>query len=573
MADLDRELVERVARWCAEAGRTAGAAEIRAALERLGWDELLAARALLADPPPARPLGPYALADLARGAPPDLAAEREQSGRYPRGPAPTPAEQAAAATPPEAARPLPAKKGARRPKRATVVVRKPAPPPAPPPPAPGLPLLDELLLPHGRAELELLLRKHGAVRPRILAALTASHRRADGAPLSDADLDALLTHHGQARAFQRRERDALLHALRAAGGVRARTAAALGYAPEALPEVLARAGATAEAEKLRETKRRELRTRGATLSDKVRMVVADPEKLEDLGLLAEFEADLKARLPAHLAALARGGEPLTLALASSVSMPVGPVHDLATRLGLSLGGAGGRSALPGSRPLAPAVRGGPGERPSRGDRPPRADRPGGARPFAPRPGGSRPSGDRPAGRPPIGDRPPRGDRPGGGKSFGARPPRGDRPGGGKPFVDRPPRGDRPGGGKPFGDRPPRAGRPAGGPPSGDRPPRRDRPAGDRPALSRPAAPGARTARPAAPRSAPPSGGRPFGRPPDRAGGGSRPPAAGRPSGAARPAGPGAAGRGRPPPRGPGSGARPAGRGPRPGGRGPARPRS
>ncbi len=39
-------------------------------------------RALLADPPPARPLGPAALADLARGAPPDVAAEREREGRY-----------------------------------------------------------------------------------------------------------------------------------------------------------------------------------------------------------------------------------------------------------------------------------------------------------------------------------------------------------------------------------------------------------------------------------------------------------------------------------------------------------
>lgn len=545
MADLDRELVERVARWCAEAGRTAGAAEIRAALEGLGWDELLAARALLADPPPTRPLGPYALADLARGVPTDLASEREAAGRYPRGPAPSAAEVAAAEAP--AATPLPARKGPRKPRRATVVVRKPAPPPAPPPPAPGLPLLDELLLPLGRTALEALLRKHGAGRPRLLAALAESHRRPDGAPIGEADLDRLLTHHGQARAFLRRERDALLHALRAAGGVRARAAAALGYPPEALDGALARTGAAAEAEKLRDAKRRELRARGATLSEKVRLVVADPEKLQDLGLLADFEADLKARLPEHLKALERGGEPLALALAGSLSMPVAPVHDLATRLGLSLGGAGGRGTLPGSRPLPSADRGGTGQRPPRGVRPPRPERPGGARTGPGRPPGDRAGGgNRPSAPRPGGPRPPAG------RPFGARP-AGDRPGGGGPGDRRgasrtsPPRSV---GSRPAGDRP-------GVPPS-----RGPGPGGDRPFSGRPSSPAGR-----------PSASRPL-----TAG---RPSAAGRPSTGARPAGggrpfsptgPGATGRGRPPPRGPrtGAGSRPAGRGPRPGGRGPVR---
>src|SRR5512140_500815 len=82
MAEIDDETVERVRRWCAEAGRQAPTAEIRAALAPLTWDEMLHAMALLADPPPARPLGPAALADLARGAPPDVAAERERGGRY-----------------------------------------------------------------------------------------------------------------------------------------------------------------------------------------------------------------------------------------------------------------------------------------------------------------------------------------------------------------------------------------------------------------------------------------------------------------------------------------------------------
>src|SRR5512142_1939883 len=82
MPDLDPELLDRAVHWCAEAGRHVGAADVRRALAPLGWDELLAVRALLADPPPVRPLGPHALADLARGAPPDVAAEREREGRY-----------------------------------------------------------------------------------------------------------------------------------------------------------------------------------------------------------------------------------------------------------------------------------------------------------------------------------------------------------------------------------------------------------------------------------------------------------------------------------------------------------
>jgi hypothetical protein len=82
MAEIDDELVARAIGWCAEAGRHATADGVRAALARLSWAQILAARALLADPPPARPLGPEALADLARGAPPDLAAERERQGRY-----------------------------------------------------------------------------------------------------------------------------------------------------------------------------------------------------------------------------------------------------------------------------------------------------------------------------------------------------------------------------------------------------------------------------------------------------------------------------------------------------------
>src|SRR5512138_1993859 len=169
MAEIDAETIERVARWCAEAGRQASAAEIRRALAPLSWDELLLARALLADPPPARPLGPSALADIARGAPPDVAAERERGGRYVRedeAPGSDAAPASAAPRPPRRTAP---RRGGRE-DRPTLVIRSardraPAASAAPPP----LPPVDELRRPEGRPLLERLFRRVGARRAALAA--------------------------------------------------------------------------------------------------------------------------------------------------------------------------------------------------------------------------------------------------------------------------------------------------------------------------------------------------------------------------------------------------------------------
>jgi hypothetical protein len=357
MADLDLETVERVARWCAEAGRQCAPAEIRAALGSLTWDELLAMRALLADPPPDRPLGPYALADLARGLPADAAAEREREQRYPRPdslPAAPTADAAAAPAPPRPARGAAGRKDAGKGRARAVLVRKAsALRPSPPPPPPPRPLLDELHLPAGRNELEQLFRKHGGRRPHLLAAIAASHRRADGAPVDDADLDRLLEHHGLSRGFQRRERDELRHALRAAGGVLTRTAAAVGFTLEGLGAALARLDLEGEAEALREARRNELRGR-ATLAERAQLLLTDQERLADLGVLAEFEKDLADRLPEHLRALARQREPVALGVARTLSLTVKQAHDLLASVGVALpdGGAG---SLPGARPITTAT--------------------------------------------------------------------------------------------------------------------------------------------------------------------------------------------------------------------------
>lgn len=340
MGELDPEVVARAIRWCAEAGRAAAEAEVRAALEPLGWDEILAVRAVLADPPPARPLGPAALVDLARGVAPEVAAEWEREGSYRSGSA---AERRAASGRP---------RGPTR-RAAGVVVRRARDQVAPASAGPApLPLLDELWLAEGRAALERMVRRLGARRPALLEALAQGWRRPEGTPPGEADLQALLDHHGLARAFGRRERALLLHALRAAGGVRVRAAAALGLPPDDIEPALRRLGATAEAEVIREERRRDIRRRG-TLAERARLLLSDEERLADLGLLEEVAADLRARLPDHLTAL-RASRPVSLAgaLGRSLSLSRPAVDALARRLGLDLG------PVPGA--ARPALRGGEG---------------------------------------------------------------------------------------------------------------------------------------------------------------------------------------------------------------------
>jgi hypothetical protein len=495
MAELDAEMLERVQRWCAEAGRQTAPAEIRAALEPLGWDELLNVRALLADPPPAIPLGPFALADLARGAPADVAAEREREGRYrpevEPGPAGAAEAEPGAKAPAPRAGPGRPRRGPRRPAM-PVVHRKRDQAPPEPQPAAQAPSIEELRQPSGRGVLERLLRKQGARRSFLLAGLSG-WRRPDGSAPADEDLDALLDLHGLAHAFAHRERDELLHALRAGRGERGAAAARVGLTPEAYQAALDRLGAGEEAERIRTERRAELRGR-ATLAERCRMLLEEPDRLADLGLLAEVEEDLKVRFPGHLRAL-RSGEPgisLQESFARSLGLPPAPALALAARLELDLGSGVGAPAseLP-SRPRgrelrAPAPGGG---RPQRRSGP----RMGGA--DAPRRGGQRPGGR--GGPRPGGPRPGGMARPGGPRPGGMTRPGGPRPGGvARPGAPRPGGVARPAGAaRPGSARPPRAGGPRQGPPRrpGARPgsaaPRTGKPSGPpRPRGGRPGKP-------------------------------------------------------------------------------------
>jgi hypothetical protein len=383
MPDVDDELVARTLRWCAEAGRVTGPDEVRAALGGLSWDELLAARALLADAPPARPLGPYALADLARGAPPETVSERERSGAYGGAGGATPPPSPA---PPSRSR---APRAQRRVRAAEPVIRRARDRVEPPErPAPCLPPLDDLARSEGRATLERLVREHGANRSRLAAALANGWRRGDGTPPVEADLEPLLALHGLARGFERRERDELLHALRAAAGVKRAAAAAAALAPEAYDAALARLGAVGDAEAIRASHRGELRRR-ATLSERARALLTERDRLEDLDLLAEFEADLRQRLPHHLRAVRASHDvPLRAALARSLSIGPRDVDALVARLGIDLGE--GATAPPAPR-TGERDRGRPGApgRPARGagtgGAPPHPARPRSRHPREPRP--------------------------------------------------------------------------------------------------------------------------------------------------------------------------------------------
>jgi hypothetical protein len=368
MGQLDQDLLARAIRWCAEAGRHVGEAEARAVLERLGWDELLAVRAVLAGPPPARPLGPAALVDLARGVAPDVAAEREREGRYR---AESEFERRAASEP----RPGRSRRAARRTRGVVVRRARDLAPAAPAAPAP-LPLLAELELAEGRAALERLVRRLGARRPALARALAEGWRRPNGTSPDESDLEALLDRHGLARAFHRRERALLLHALRAAGGVRPRAAEALGLSVDGLEAALRRLGAAAEAEAIREARRREVRRR-ATLADRAHLLAGDEERLGDLGLLEEVLADLRERLPDHLRALRAGHPPsLAAALGRSLSLSRPAVDALAARLDLDLGPAEAPAASA-RRERPPGSRGRPtgASRPDRARGPPRSRKP------------------------------------------------------------------------------------------------------------------------------------------------------------------------------------------------------
>ena len=426
----DDDLLARAAWWCAASGRPAAEEELRAALEPLSWDQLLAVKAVLADPPPPGFEGAAGLLRLARAGPAPVrpAADAAPSPSPPAAPGGGALPLPAPPPPPRAAGRAPRASG---PRIRRVRDRSPGVEEAPA----SLPRLDELFREEGRAVLERALRRRGASRPLLAAALSAGWRRGDGSVPGPEDVDRLLEHHGLARAFQERERALFLHTLRRHAGVRPLAAAALGYDVPGLDAAVLRLGLEGPVEALRAQARRDL-LRRATLAERARLVTARGEALADLDVLEEMDEDLRRRLPEHVRALRAGGSslPLGLALARSLSIGQDDAEALAARLGVPLDGPAG--AARGDRAPRPAAGGGRGARARvgrggttgrggdrsgarRGQPGERRDRRSGGPRSGPSGGRGGPARDRarPAGR----------SRPRGAPTTGGRPPRPRRP--------------------------------------------------------------------------------------------------------------------------------------------------
>jgi hypothetical protein len=387
MPELDPEIVARALRWCAESGRPSSEAAVRAVLEPLRWDELLAVRAVLADPPPARGLGPEELVAAAR---PGGAAAAGAGAPSAEPPAPRPA--------PERAEPAARRRGRSATRRALGPnIRRAADRAGePPPPEPVRLPLDDLYREEGRAELERMVRRLGANRIALLAELGATWLHGDGTPAGPDDLRDLLAHHRLARGFEERERALLLHQLRKAGGVRVRAARDLRWTVADLDAAVRRLGLGGPVSALREARGRALLGK-ATLAERARLLDEEVEALEDLGLARELEEDLRRRLPEHLRALgsgtARGSS--RAALARSLSLSREAVDRLEERLALGLPSAPPpRGDRPGRRERSGLrdriERRARPDRPPRGDRPDRRDGPGRKGPRPPAAGRSRP---------------------------------------------------------------------------------------------------------------------------------------------------------------------------------------
>jgi hypothetical protein len=361
MPEIDREILDRAMRWCAESGRPVHEDVLRHVLQPLGWDELLAVKAILADPPPGRDLSPADLLALSRGVEP---AKRATAKRAPR--------RSEGRTGPRSPRPPPGP----RIRRARDRVEATTPSPA------SAPSIDLLYQESGRAILDRMVRKCGANRTAIVGALSAGWSAGGRAPTS-ADLDRLLLHHGLTRGFAERERALVLHAFRKHGGVGLRVARELGASPADLRAAVARLDLAGPVEAIREARRRVLDRKG-TLAERARLIDEEEESLSDLGLLPRFEEDLRKRLPEQLRALSGGGRrPSAADLGRSLSLSRAAVDRLVLRFSLPLRPSpperperrDGRGAARGGARAGPRTGSGapPGRRPSSG-RAPRRDR-------------------------------------------------------------------------------------------------------------------------------------------------------------------------------------------------------
>jgi hypothetical protein len=345
--DVPTPVAIAVSDFCRRAGAPASPREVRSALSAISEADDFRVRAVTDAEPAARPLGPYAVVDLARGTPPELAALRQRGGYYALVEEMLDAEPPVSTTQESHPTDTPGLTGGAEPiSRPSAVAQRIAPlsrqspggeGPAQPrgrftqlesQPAP----FDELYRPEQRESLQRLLQQH-AHRTALLRALAHGYAGPRGAEPTPSQLDAVLAHHGLLAQAEAQERALILAEVRQARGALGRVAWELGLRPPELRAALDRLGLVTEIEELRERFRREAL---APAHWTARLDLLGRRKyLQDLGLEPGFTDALRRDLQTHLAGTAAPPPERLPTLARHLGVPPELLLRTLQRLGLS----------------------------------------------------------------------------------------------------------------------------------------------------------------------------------------------------------------------------------------------
>jgi len=329
--DVPTPVAVAVSDFCRRAGAPASPREVRGALSAVTDADEFRILAVTDAEPPLRPLGPYAVVDLARGTTVELAGLRQRAGYYdlvaemlargeaPRveGSVPAAAESAPLPSPPvrpaepEAAAPTapPTRQHSTAEARPSVAERiaprrrGPSPQARPAPrgrytqiSAQRAPI-DSLAAPTGRSVLEQLLLQHGH-RIALTRALAQGYLGRRGGDPQPHEVEELLATHRLLDDAEAGERELVLGALSEQHGALGRVAWALGVRPAELRSMIEGLGLDAEVERSRERFRREAL---APAHWTTRLDLLGRRKyLEDLGLEPAFDERLRSDLSKEL---------------------------------------------------------------------------------------------------------------------------------------------------------------------------------------------------------------------------------------------------------------------------------
>jgi hypothetical protein len=363
--DVPTPVAVAVSDFCRRAGVPASPRAVREALSVVSDADDFRVRAVTDAEPSTRPLGPFAVVDVARGTAADTAALRERSGYYALveemlalqdarvAPAASPAAVVAGGpSMPAPLAPTPPMETPRAASTGGSGQREPAPAPtvaeriAPrrrTAQSPAQPRgrftqvevqrapLESLQGPEGRTTLQTLLMQHGH-RPALLRALAQGYVGRHGAEPGAAELDALLEAQGLLLQVEASERELIVSALSDHRGALGRVAWALGLRRPELTILVQRLGLGPEVDRMRERFRREALTPSSWTA---RLDLLGRRKyLEDLGVERDFEDRLRSDLVRELHAAGTDGPDAPAALARRLAVSPALVTRALERLGL-----------------------------------------------------------------------------------------------------------------------------------------------------------------------------------------------------------------------------------------------